>query len=168
MKITSIAEKIKNIFLHENTVLNKTFKNRKPDIWFKNHHKTIIEVDEGIHKNYDSDDQKEKEDMFKDHSLKIFWFNPNDFNFDLFKSADKINLYISTWSKKKAANKVINKITEDFEKIVVVAKSKELKRYAKNLYQITKNEKHKIRNKTDKNWKKTWNNVLFWVQRFHP
>ena len=72
MKITSIAEKIKSIFLHENTVLNKTFKNRKPDIWFKNHHKTIIEVDEGIHKNYDSDDQKEKEDMFKDHSLKIF------------------------------------------------------------------------------------------------
>ena len=70
--------------------------------------------------------------------------------------------------QKKAANKVINKITEDFEKIAVVAKSKELKRYAKNLYQITKNEKHKIRNKTDKNWKKTWNNVLFWVQRFHP
>ena len=28
-------------------------------------------------------------------------------------------------------------------------------------YQITKNEKHTIRNKTDKNWKKTWNNVLF-------
>ena len=30
-------------------------------------------------------------------------------------------------------------------------------------YQNTKNEKHKIRNKTDKNWKKTWNNVLFRV-----
>ena len=33
-------------------------------------------------------------------------------------------------------------------------------------YQITKNEKHTIKNKTDKNWKKTWNNVLFWVKRF--
>ena len=29
--------------------------------------------------------------------------------------------------------------------------------------QITKIEKQTIKNKTDKNWKKTWNNVLFWV-----
>ena len=35
--------------------------------------------------------------------------------------------------RKKAVNKVINKITEDFEKIVAVTKSKELKRYAKNV-----------------------------------
>ena len=33
--------------------------------------------------------------------------------------------------QKKAANKVINKIAEEFEKIVAVAKSKELKWYAK-------------------------------------
>ena len=35
--------------------------------------------------------------------------------------------------KKKAVNEVINKIAEDFEKIVAVTKSKELKRYAKNV-----------------------------------
>ena len=39
-------------------------------------------------------------------------------------------------------------------------KSKYLKWIVKNVYQITKNEKHTIRNKTDKNWKKT---VLFRV-----
>ena len=33
----------------------------------------------------------------------------------------------------KANNKAINKITEDFEKIVAVAKLKELKRFAKNI-----------------------------------
>ena len=33
----------------------------------------------------------------------------------------------------------------------------------KTFYQITNNEKHRIRNKTDKNWKKTWDNVLFWM-----
>ena len=33
----------------------------------------------------------------------------------------------------KAVHKVINKITDDFEKIVAVAKLKELKRYAKNI-----------------------------------
>ena len=35
--------------------------------------------------------------------------------------------------RKKAVNKVINKITEDFEKIVAVTKSKELKQYTKNI-----------------------------------
>ena len=31
----------------------------------------------------------------------------------------------------------------------------------KTFYEITKNEKHTIRTKTDKNWKKTSNNLLF-------
>ena len=35
--------------------------------------------------------------------------------------------------QKRAVNEVINKITEDFQKIVAVTKSKELKRYAKNI-----------------------------------
>ena len=82
---TSIAEKIIKLFPNENIVLNKKFNNRKPDIWFKNHN-LIIEVDEGNHENYDSDNEKEKEDMFKKHNFEIFRCNPNDPNFDLFKS----------------------------------------------------------------------------------
>ena len=35
--------------------------------------------------------------------------------------------------RKKAANEVINKITEDFEKIVAVAKSNKLKQYVENV-----------------------------------
>ena len=35
--------------------------------------------------------------------------------------------------KKNAVNKVINKVTEDFKKIVAVTKLKELKRYAKKM-----------------------------------
>ena len=67
---TSIAEKIK-LFPNKNIVLNKKFNNRKLDILFKNHN-LIIEVDEGNHENYDSDDEKEREDMFKKHNFKIF------------------------------------------------------------------------------------------------
>ena len=37
----------------------------------------------------------------------------------------------------------------------------------KTFYQITKNEKHTIKNKTYKNWKTIWNNILFWVQRLY-
>ena len=55
---TSIAEKIK-LFV-QNIVLNKKFNNRKADIWFKNHN-LIIEVNEGNHESYDTDDEKERE-----------------------------------------------------------------------------------------------------------
>ena len=112
---TSIPEKIIKLFPHENIVLNKKFNNRKPDIWFKNHN-LIIEVDEGNHENYDSDDEKEREDMFKKHNFKIFRCNPNDPNFDLFKFLGKTNFHISKLREKNASNKAINKIAEDFEK----------------------------------------------------
>ena len=68
---TSIAEKIIKLFPKENIVLNKKFNNRKPDIWFKDHN-IIIEVDEGNHENYDSYDEKEREDMLKNHNFKVF------------------------------------------------------------------------------------------------
>ena len=35
--------------------------------------------------------------------------------------------------RKKTVNEVINKIAKDFEKIIAMTKSKELKRYAKNI-----------------------------------
>ena len=66
-----IVEKIIKLFPNKNIVLNKKFNNRKLDILFKNHN-LIIEVDEGNHKSYDSDDEKEREDMFKKHNFKIF------------------------------------------------------------------------------------------------
>ena len=59
----SMAKKIIKRFSHENLVLNKKFNNRKPDIWFKNHN-LIIEVDERNHVNNDTDDEKERKDMF--------------------------------------------------------------------------------------------------------
>ena len=113
-EVTSIAQKIIKLFPNENIVLNKNFNNRKPDTWFKNHN-LITEVDEGNHGNYDSDDEKEREDMFKKHSFNIFQCNPNDPNFDLFKFLRQ------------------NKFAHIKITIVAVTKLKELKRYAKNL-----------------------------------
>ena len=96
---TSLAEKIIKLFPNENVVLNKKFNNRKPNIWFENHN-LIIEVDEGNHESYNSDDEKEREDMFNKHNFKIFRCNPNDPNFDLFKFLDEINLHISKLREK--------------------------------------------------------------------
>ena len=68
---TLIAEKIIKLFPHENIVSNKKFNSRKPNIWFKNYD-LIIEVDEGNHENYNLDDEKEREDIFKKHNFKTF------------------------------------------------------------------------------------------------
>ena len=51
-------------------------------------------------------------------------------------------MYISNLREENAVNGVINKITEDFEKIVTVTKSKELKQYAKNILQNYKKWKN--------------------------
>ena len=100
---TTVVEKILKLFPDENIVLNKNVNVRKPEfqtIWFKDCD-FIIETDEENHENYDSDHEKEREDMFKKHSFKTFRHNPNDLNFDLFKFVGKINLCISNLRKKK-------------------------------------------------------------------
>ena len=121
---TSISEKIIKLFPLENIVLNKKFNNRKPDIWFKSYN-FIIEVDEGNHEIMTQ--------IMKKKNFKIFRCNPNDPEFNLFKFSSEIILSISKLREENAVNRVVNKITEDFEKIVAVRKSKELKRYAKNI-----------------------------------
>ena len=61
-KETSIAEKILKLFPDKNIVLYINFNGRKQDIWFKDYDCTV-EVDKGNHANYDSDDEKEREDI---------------------------------------------------------------------------------------------------------
>ena len=63
----------------------------------------------------------------------IFRCNPNNPQFNLFKFLGETILYISKLREENSVNEVINKITEDFEKIVAMTKSKELKRYTKNI-----------------------------------
>ena len=163
---TSIAGKTIKLFPHENIVLNKKFNGRKPDIWFRKR-ETTVEVDEGNQEDNDTEDEEQRREMFNRHNFKTFHCNPNDPNFDLYKFLGEINGYIARLCEKEAANLIIDKITDDLEKVCIITKSKELKRYSKNILQITNNEKHTIKNKTNKNWKINWNNVLFWVQRFY-
>ena len=76
---------------------------------------------------------KKEETCLKIIILKFSRCNPNNPEFDLFKFLVKIILYISKLHKENAVNGVINKVTEEFEKLDTVTKSKELKRYAKNI-----------------------------------
>ena len=104
-KEMSIVQKMIKLFPKENIVLNKKFNNRKPDIWFKDNN-IIIEVDEGNHENYNSDDEKEREDILENHNFKIFRCNLNNLEFDLFKFLGEIILYISKLREENAVNGV--------------------------------------------------------------
>ena len=79
--------------------------------------------------------------MFRTHNFKIFRCNPNDPNFDLFKFLGEINLYVSELHERNFVNGIISKITEDFEKIIVVTKLKEIKRHVKNILPNYKKQK---------------------------
>ena len=61
----SRASKIIKLFPNEKKLLNKKVKGRKPDIWFVDC-KIIIEIHEGDHVKYDSDDEKEREYTLKE------------------------------------------------------------------------------------------------------
>ena len=100
-KDVSLAEKIIKLFLDENVVLNKSINDKKPDIWFKDLHFTV-EVDEGNHKNYDTDEEKEREDMFKRHNIKTIKCNPNHPGFDINKFSDEINSYVTKLRQKSS------------------------------------------------------------------
>ena len=76
--------------------------------------------------------------MFKKHNFKIFRCNPNDPNFDLFKFLGEINLYVSELHKRNSVYGIISEVTEDFGKIVLVTKLKEIKQYVKNILPIYK------------------------------
>ena len=78
--------------------------------------------------------------MFIKHSFKIFWCNPNDPNFDLFKFLGEIILCISELQEKNSVNRVISKITED---LVAMTKLDKLKRYLKNILPNYKKWKNK-------------------------
>ena len=100
---TSIAEKIIKLFPDENIVLNKKFNNRKLDVWFKDRD-TIVEIDEGNHESYDTDDEEERKKMFKKHNFKIFPCNPTDPSFNTPTFFGEINSYIKNLCEKEAVN----------------------------------------------------------------
>ena len=66
-------------------------------------HDCIVEVDEENHENYDTDDEKEREEMFERHNFKIFRCNPNDPNFNLINFVGEINLHILKLREKKCS-----------------------------------------------------------------
>ena len=92
-----------------------------------------IQVDE-LGQNDRNTDYESKRQREIENELNCIFIrtNPDAADFNINKLNNQIFKHIQSKGK-NAVNKLINKIAEDFKKIVAVTKLKELKRYAKNI-----------------------------------
>ena len=116
--------------------------------------------------------KKNSQLMMECHGITVTRTDPDTADFDMNRLINQICTHIIKWNKKQTKVSTKKSLIEDLSKRLLEfefkskhsIKSNGLKRVVKNiLANYKKNESHKIRNKTDKNWKKTWNNVLFKV-----
>ena len=124
--------------------------------------------------------------MIESHGITIIRANPDAANFDMNQLINQICKYINQSNKEKLEKekeveikKLKNKIKEQENKIKeqkskfakellsyvssISMPVKHIKYFIKKYFPHCKTSKYTIKNKTDKNWKKTWNNVLFRV-----
>ena len=105
----------------------------KIDLYFYEH-KLEIQVDELGHNDRNTDYESKRQREIENELNCIFIrTNPDAADFNINELNNQIFKHIIQSKEKNAVNKVINKIAEDFKKIVAVTKLKELKRYAKNI-----------------------------------
>ena len=111
---------------------------------------------------------KNKRHQKKKISYKFIRINTSNAKegYDTDYEVSKIQINISKFKDKKIKEKE-NKIKEleDEIKKLKLQLTNQIKVYklSKRFHQITDNEKHTIKNKTDETWKKTWNKVMFGV-----
>ena len=128
-------------------------------------YKIGIEIDEYNHEYMNFNYEESRTKMIENHEITLIRTNPDDPKFDIKNLIVQVRICIKEAIKKQTKKSLISDLTkrslESEFKSNYSIKSKFLKWVV--FYQITKNEKHTIKDKTNKNWKTIWNNILFWV-----
>ena len=103
--------------------------------------------------------------MIESHGITIIRTNPDTADFNMNRLINQIYKHIIESTKNQTKVSTEKSLIDDLSKrlLELEFKSKSLKWLSKMFYQITKNKKYTIKNKINKNWKTTWNNILFWV-----
>ena len=131
-KEQSVIESIRDTFKGEDIRIQYTVLGYRIDLYFYEH-KLAIEIDELGHNDRNTDYEiKRQREIEKELNCIFIRTNPDAADFNINKLNNQIFKHIQSKGK-NAVNKLINKIAEDFKKIVAVTKLKELKRYAKNI-----------------------------------
>ena len=128
-----MIESIRDTFEGEDIRIQYTVLCYRIDLYFYEH-KLAIGIDELGHYDRNTDYETKRERKIENELNCVFIrTNPDAANFNINELNNQIFRHIIQSKEKNAVNKVINKIAEDFKKIVAVTKLKELKRYAKNI-----------------------------------
>ena len=124
-----------------------------------------IETDEYNHEGRNSNYEKSRQLMIESHGITIIRTNPDTADFNMNRLINQIYKHIIESTKNQTKVSTEKSLIDDLSKrlLELEFKSKSLKWLSKTFYQITKNEKYTIKNKINKNWKTTWNNILFLV-----
>ena len=100
--------------------------------------------------------------MIESHGITIIRTNPDAVDFDMNRLINQIYTHIIKSTKKQTKVSTKKSLIDDLSKRLLELefksnhsiKSKCLKWIVETFYQITKNQNHSIKNKTDKNWRK--------------
>ena len=130
-KEQSVIESIRDTFKGEDIRIQYTVLGYRIDLYFYEH-KLAIEIDELGHNDRNTDYETKREREIKNELNCVFIrTNPDVANFNINELNNQLFKHIIQSKEKNAVNKVINKIAEDFKKIVAVTKLKELRQYFK-------------------------------------
>ena len=162
-KEQTVLESIKDAFEGEDMQTQYTVIGYRIDLYF-HEYKLAIEVDELGHndRNIDYEIQRQRA-IEKELGCVFIRINPDEENFNIFRAINKIHKNIKKSTKKSLIDKISKRLLEFEFKSNHSRITKALKRAVKNTSHIVKHEKHTIKDKSYKNWKSTWNKVLFWV-----
>ena len=166
-KEQTVLKSIKDTFQGEDMQSRYNVSGCRIDLYFHKH-KLATEVDEleyaGRNLSNESERQKPPE---KELDCVFIRIDPDGKHFNISKEINKIHRHIKKPTKKSLIDDISKRLLELELKSNHSIKSKCLKWIVKKYCQITKNEKHTIKNKTNKNWRKNCTKVLFRMQRLH-
>ena len=132
-KEKSVKKSIIDAFKGEDIRIQYIVLGYKINLYFYEH-KLAIEIDELGHNDRNTDYETKREEGIKNELNCVFIrTNPDAANFNINELNNQIFKHIIQSKEKNGVNKAINKIPEDFKKIVAMARLKKVKRYAKNI-----------------------------------
>ena len=129
-------------------------------------HKLVIEIDEDGHLYYENDETRQR--LIENLGFTFIRINPDpdpDVSFDLDSEVAKIYNCINGSSVKLALKSLMEMFSRELLNYISSTSKpfKNVSCFIKNYCLHCKYEKATIKNKTDKNRKRPWNNVLFGV-----
>ena len=132
----------------------------------------VVETDERGHIDRDPDYKRKRQKELGKLGDHLIWINPDKIDFKNYEEFGRVCAYIAESVKKQTEKPTKKSLINDLSKILLELefksnhpiKSKCLKCTGKKILPHNiRDEKHAIKNKTDKNWKRNWVSVLFRV-----